>query len=294
MHEVRASYLFASPYTSVIYSDLYKHDDYVKMIINSGFAGVNWSPELRDTNSEADLMRRLQTIMMSSHMNANCWYLDLPPWLQYDRDKNQAGVLLPNHAELEQTVRELVNLRMSLIPYLYASFAKYHYEGTPVFRALAMDYPEDAAVYKIDDQYMMGDVIMCAPFLNGAMEREVYFPEGVWYDFNNNKKYEGGKSYTISMSLNEVPMFIKDNSILPLAAPLQYVDENSVFEITCNVYGNPQNKVQLFEDNSFNLDYESGLYNWVDLSWNGKKIDVSKTGSYKGNLYKFKGFQTID
>lgn len=294
MHEVRASYLFASPYTSVIYSDLYNNADYVKMIINSGFSGVNWSPELRDSKGEADLIRRMQMTMMSSHMDANCWYLDLPPWLQYNRQKNQKGELLPNHKELEALAKKVVETRMSLIPYLYGEFAKYHYEGIPVFRGLAMDFPNDEKAYKIEDQYMMGDIIMCAPFLDGAMEREIYFPAGVWYDFNTNKKYEGGKSYKIAMGLDEAPMFVRDNSILPLAVPLQYVDRNSVFELTCNVYGSPKVNARLFEDDTFNLDYRNGAYNWVDLNWNGKKVSVSKNGKYKGDSYRLKDFKLIN
>ncbi len=31
-------------------------------IVSSGFSGVNWSPEIRETSNEADLIRRLQTI----------------------------------------------------------------------------------------------------------------------------------------------------------------------------------------------------------------------------------------
>jgi alpha-D-xyloside xylohydrolase len=32
---------------------------------------------------------------------------------------------------------------MSLMPYLYAAYADYHYKGIPPFRALVMDYPAD-------------------------------------------------------------------------------------------------------------------------------------------------------
>jgi hypothetical protein len=45
--EARASYLFAAPYSAVLYTDMYSHGDFVRMIVNSGFSGLNWSPEVR-------------------------------------------------------------------------------------------------------------------------------------------------------------------------------------------------------------------------------------------------------
>lgn len=286
MFDVRASYLFASPFTSVLYSDMYDLHDYVRMICNSGFAGVNWSPELRETSSDSELIRRMQTTLMSSHMVANCWYLDLPPWLQYNTEKNVKHELLPNAKELEASAKKLIDLRMSLLPYLYSAFAKYHFDGTPPFRALVLDYPEDKNVWRIDNEYMMGQSILCAPFIDSALSREIYFPEGTWHDFNNNKKYEGGKRYNIKMSLDEIPMFVKDNTILPLTRPVNFVTPSTTFEINCRVYGNPQMPIELFEDNSFNFDFENGKFNWVTISFSGNKINSSRKGNYNAKLYE--------
>jgi len=286
MFDVRASYLFASPYTSALYSDMYDLPDFVRMIANSGFAGLNWSPELRETSSDAELIRRMQTTLMSAHMVANCWYLDLPPWLQYNTDKNVKHELLPNAIQLQAIAKKLIDLRMSLLPYLYSAFANYHFSGMPPFRALVLDYPDDKNVWRIDDEYMMGESILCAPFIDSAFGREVYFPKGEWYDFNTNKKYEGGKSYLIHMTLNEIPMFIKANTILALAAPVEFVNPSTEFKINCRVYGNQTSPIKLFEDNSFNFDFEKGKFNWVEISNSNDKIIVKRKGNFAGKLYK--------
>ena len=286
MFDVRASYLFASPYTSALYSDMYDLHDFVRMIINSGFAGVNWSPELRETSSDAELIRRMQTTMMSAHMVANCWYLDLPPWLQYNTEKNVRHELLPNAKELEATAKKLIELRMSLLPYLYSSFAQYHFTGTPPFRALVLDYPNDKNVWRIDDEYMMGESILCAPFIDSFFMRKVYFPEGMWYDFNSNKKYEGGKTYTINMPLNKIPMFVKANTILPLAEPVENVIPSTVFHITSRVYGNPGAPARLFEDDGYRFGFEKGNYNWLEISISGNKTIVKRTGNFRQKLYE--------
>jgi alpha-D-xyloside xylohydrolase len=285
LFDVRASYLFASPFSSVLYSDMYDLHDYVRMIVNSGFAGINWSPELRETSSDAELIRRMQTTLMSSHMVANCWYLDLPPWLQYNTGKNVKHELLPNARQLEATAKNLIDLRMSLLPYLYSAFAEYHFNGTPPFRALVLDYPTDSNVWRIDDEYMMGNSILCAPFIDSSFVRTVYFPKGTWYDFNNNKTYEGGKSYVVNMSLDQIPMFVKANTVLPLADRVGFVTPATVFNIRCRIYGNQPQPCRLFADNTFNFDYEKGAYNWITVSANGSKITATTKGNYKSKLY---------
>jgi alpha-D-xyloside xylohydrolase len=291
--DVRSSYLFAAPYPAVLYSDMYNHADFVRMNVNSGFAGVNWSPELRETSNEADLIRRLQTITLSAQMVVNGWYLNMPPWLQYDVNKNAKHEWLANHRQLEEKARKLINLRMSLLPYLYSAFARYYFEGIPPVRALVLDYPDDAQVARIDDQYMLGESILCAPFIDSASTRTVYLPKGIWYNFNNNKKYEGGRSYTVTMSLDEIPIFIKDNTILPLADPVQFITPQTILNVTCKVYGKPGRPLQLFEDNSFNYDYTQGTCNWLQLAWNGQKGTVSRNGKYKGRLYNIKNWQVM-
>jgi alpha-D-xyloside xylohydrolase len=288
--EVRSSNIFSSPYPSALYSDMYEHEDFVRMIPNSGFSGLLWSPEVRETKSGADLIRRAQSSMMSAHFVFNAWYLSNPPWLQFDIEKNNRDEFLPDSKELEAIIRKLAELRMSLIPYLYSAFAKYHFEGIPPFRALVLDFPTDPAVYSIDDQFMIGESILAAPFLDGASKRTVYFPEGIWYDFNTNRKYEGNKSYEIEMPLEQIPLFVKEGTILPIAKPVQYVTPSTVFEITCHTYGKACHVTQLFEDNDYTNDYKNGAFTWLTLEWNGKTGKISRAGNYPVHRHKVVGW----
>lgn len=291
--EVRASHLFAAPYGAVLYSDMYEHADYVRMLLNSGFSGLNWSPEVRQTVSEDDLIRRIQTTLMSPHMIVDCWFLNNPPWFHYVKEKNNNNEVLPNYLELEGMVKKLVELRMRLIPYLYAAFARYHFEGVPPFRSMILDFPDDKEVWKIEDQYMMGDDLMCAPFLNGVSERDVYFPEGEWFDFNSRKKYEGGKRYHIQMSLDEIPLFVKSGTILPLADPVEYITPKTVFNVSCLVFGDPVKSTVLFEDDGETFNFEKGSFNSVELSWNNHKGKVVRHGNQKRQLYKITNWRNF-
>ncbi len=288
--DVRSSQAFAAPYAASLYSDMYDHSEFVRMISNAGFSGLLWSPEIRETKSEADLIRRAQTGVMSAQLLFNSWYLSNPPWLQFDMDKNNRDEFLPDAKELESKIRKLLELRMSLIPYLYSAFASYHYQGIPPFRALVVDYSGDEATYKIDDEYLVGENLLAAPFLDGASKRTVYFPAGTWYDFNTDKKYEGEKSYEIEMSLDEIPLFVKEGTILPLAKPVQYITRNTLFEITCHIYGNNCRSATLFEDDSYTFGFRENQFNRVLLAWNGKKGTVAKTGNYQPEKFKIVGW----
>ena len=190
------------------------------MIVNSGFGGLIWSPEVRESKSINDLMRRTQTAVLSAQALFNSWYLKHPPWLQIDIDKNNKDSLMANAAEVETDIKKLLNFRMSLIPYLYNAFADYRFKGIPPFRALVMDYPDDKNTFNISDEYLIGEGILAAPLTGEDMERKVYLPAGTWYDFNTNKKYEGGASYAIKNSTTDIPIFIKAGTILPLTSLL--------------------------------------------------------------------------
>lgn len=98
---------------------------------------------------------------------------------------------------MENITRTLVNHRMRLLPYLYNAFAHYRMEGIPPFRPLIMDFPNDNRLYDLSDQYMMGDNLMVAPLLDDSGKRTVYFPEGIWYNFNTHERYEGGREYEV-------------------------------------------------------------------------------------------------
>lgn len=292
--DVRASNAFASSYPAALYSDTYEHEEYIRMIPNSGFSGMIWSPEVRESNTIRDFMRRSQTAVLSAQTLYNSWYLQNPPWLQINKEKNNKGELMDNAKEVEADIRKLLNFRMSLIPYLYNAFADYHFKGIPPFRALVVDYPEDEDTYNLSDEYMIGSGILAAPLTEKAEQREVYLPAGTWYDFNTNQKYEGGKKYTIKPSLNQLPIFIKSGTILPLAKPVEYVAPDTKFEVTCYVYGNANTQANLFEDDGVTFNYDKGAYNTVNLLWNNGKGTLKRNGQFKTTRYTVKNWQVIN
>lgn len=217
--QVRNSGAFAASYPFVLYSDLYDHKDFIRALCTSGLSGLLWCPELREGKSKEDLLRRLQTVVFSALSMVNAWYIDGVPWEQLGCREEAA---------------ELLRLRMRLVPYLYSAFYLYRETGKPPVRPLVADYSGDPATYRCDDQYLLGDVFLVAPMVAGEEERKVYLPQGGWYDFWTNEKLEPGEH---TVRTGNIPVFVKEGSLLPLAEPASYLGEDTVFELELRKYG---------------------------------------------------------
>lgn len=234
---VRSSGALAAPYPFVLYSDLYDHRDFVRALVNSGFSGLLWCPEVRDAASEQDLVRRLQTVVFSPLAMVNAWYIKNPPWKQIDQKKNNAGELTANWQSLETRCRAIIEDRMRLIPYLRSAFARYALDGTPPFRALALDNPEDEVLHEVDDEYMVGDRMLVAPLFAGEEHRKVVLPKGKWHNFWTGEPVEGGRSYTVASTEENIPVFVKSGSIVPLGGVASTTRDPATRALTIAVFG---------------------------------------------------------
>jgi alpha-glucosidase (family GH31 glycosyl hydrolase) len=80
-----------------------------------------------------------------------------------------------------------------------------------------MQFPKDPKTWEIEDQFMLGDEILVAPRMAAASSRSVYFPMGIWTDLRTNKTYNGRQTAQIDFRDDELPLFVKNGNILPLA-----------------------------------------------------------------------------
>ncbi len=276
---VRSSHALAAPYPFVLYSDLYDHRDFLRGVVNMGFSGLLWCPEVRDAKSEEDLLRRIQAVVFSPQALINAWYIKNAPWKQWRTEDNNNDQFLADADALTATVRGLFELRMALVPYLYAAFARYAQSGTPPFRALVLDYPDDPETYAVDDAWLVGDRLLVAPVTAGQTTREVYLPHGTWQDFDTGAVYAGGQKHTLDVPVTKIPVFVKAGSILPLAHPTLHAADPAALNLTVRVYGDGSLPCTLFEDDPETYAFETGAYNTAEIRWDGEKALLTRTGT---------------
>ena len=114
--------------------------------------------------------------------------------------------------------------------------------------------------------------------------REVYLPEGAWYDFWTNKYYEGGQTIIASAPIEIIPLYVKAGSILPMTQHMQYVDEVSNAPLELYVYPGKDTEFELYEDDGKSYGYEEDEFAITKITWTDKNRDLvigKPIGSYK-------------
>lgn len=192
LSEIRSIGALSAPYPFVLYSDLSDIKSFLTGVVNSGFSGILWTPEVRGCETKKELLRRLQMVTFSVQCLINAWNCPDIPWLEFD---------------CVDEVREILSVRQKLIPRLKAAFDKYHDTGIPPVRALVMDYTDDTETHSIDDEYLFCEDLLVAPFTDFESDsRDVYLPAGEWVDFFTGKPVPSGHfPYTSA----NIPVFRK-------------------------------------------------------------------------------------
>ncbi len=282
----RASNGGGSSFPYVIYNDYYSHEDFITALINSGFIGVLWTPEVRGSKTSEEWLRRMQTVCFSPMAMINAWSDGTKPW---------------SFPDVENDVRYYTTLRMELIPYFYSEFAKYHFEGTPPFRGMALEPGFDtkskqelvdqnlsnnpyleAVTREIKDQYMAGEYLLIAPLFTGQTTRKVVLPKGKWYDFYTGKLAGEGEVITVTPGLSRIPVFVKDGGIIPMMPPALHAPAaGEKFDLEIRYYGTKSGRYMLYDDDGETFDYEKGMYSWREI-----KVEPGKNGKPSGTISK--------
>ncbi|MGG3571040.1 TIM-barrel domain-containing protein [Bacillus gobiensis] len=165
-------------------------------------------------------------------------------------------------AEAEGIVKQAINQRYKLLPYIYSA-AKQTTEGNgSLMRPLVMDYTTDPNVYGIEDQWMFGPNMLVAPIsLEGMSKRSIYLPEGTWYDWSTQKTFAGGQSIEHEADLSTIPVFVKEGAIIPQREVQNYTNEKAPTEITLKAYpkqNGTASSFTLYEDDGQTYKYENG------------------------------------
>lgn len=285
--QVRSSGALAAPLPFVLYSDLYDHKQFIRGVVNSGFSGLLWCPEVRDCANGDDLLRRLQTVVFSAHALINSWRIPSPPWKQTDIEKNLAGETMDTATYYTEECRKLFALRMSLLPYLYSAFVEYSHTGKPPIRALVLDYPEDMEARMVDDEYLFGDSMLVCPLTyEDGTSRKVYLPQGRWYNFFTGEEAEGGQMFEIHAAYDEIPVFVKDGAMIPVANPVLHIDKDTVFEMTVKIFGEADGRFVIYEDDFDTFAYEEKQKQIVIEKHPGSELTI-QAESGKMSRYRF-------
>ena len=144
-------------------------------------------------------------------------------------------------------------------------YYKSYSEGIPVFRPMVMEFPKDMNVVDMYTEFMFGDNILIAPVLHeGEREKSIYLPAGNWYNYFTHEKYVGGTYYCIEVALEDIAVFVKEGSIIPVYKEhINFIGEKHL-EITLEIFKG-QGKLTYYEDDGISLEYKKGKFNIYEI-----------------------------
>lgn len=126
--------------------------------------------------------------------------------------------------EAVEVTRVFSQLKMRLMPYLYAAALESAAGGTPVMRPMALAYPQDPAVAYLDRQYMLGPDILVAPVFSADGDVEFYLPEGGWTHLLTGERVTGGSWRRERHAFTSLPIYVRDGTVLPWGARVDRPD----------------------------------------------------------------------
>lgn len=168
-------------------------------------------------------------------------------------------------------------LRYELMPYIYSLAGKVWAEDASIMKPLAFGFPEDKAVWDVMDQYLFGDSLMICPVTTPGEYveednrevwkhdgREVYFPQGCdWHDYWTGEIHKGGSRCQVAVSLDRIPIYVKDGSVIPKRKPALSTEEQTD-EIQYVAYGEG-GCFDLYEDAGDGYGYEKGEFSMTRI-----------------------------
>ncbi|SKB74464.1 alpha-D-xyloside xylohydrolase [Lachnospiraceae bacterium] len=189
----------------------------------SGFSF--WSHDISGFESTAtpDLYKRwAQFGLLSSHSRLHGSDTYRVPWI-FDEESNDV-------------VRKFVNLKCSLMPYIFRMAVIAHEKGTPVMRPMPFEFPSDPGCRYLDLQYMFGESLLVAPIFNEDSRAEFYLPNGTWKNLLDDEILEGGRWYVQKYDYMHMPLFVRENTLLPVGGNTEVPDYDYLKGLTLKYY----------------------------------------------------------
>jgi len=200
-------------------------------------------------------------------------------------------------------IEKFIKLRYRLMPYIYSLAGAAWLENGTIMRSLFFDFGEDKKSYEIRDEFLFGKNILVCPVTepmyyragnekieNADRSRICYLPAGAdWIDFWSGEYFTGGRSIKRQAPLDQIPLFIKAGTVLPMKEGMQYAEDKREEPVILHIFPGKDSSFTLYEDEGNNYLYEEGKFQTISLDWKDNEsmlIIGEKKGDYAGSFSK--------
>ncbi|MCU0548215.1 MAG: glycoside hydrolase family 31 protein [Leptolyngbya sp. Prado105] len=231
----------------------------ISTVLGLGLSGIPYTgPDIGgfQGNPSAELyLRWFQMATFLPFYRTHCAISDLPraPWTYGE--------------PYLSIIRSFVELRHQLMPYLYTLAWETTQKGYPIVRPLFWLDWQNASLWDVDDAFCLGNQLLIAPIVEaGVKARSLYLPKGSWYSFWNDTLSEGEQSIEVEASLEELPVFVKAGTVLPMEKEGQLI---------LHLYPLATGESESYMYSDAGDGYEAGRVDRFHLSRTATDIEVS-------------------
>ncbi|PAB59694.1 TIM-barrel domain-containing protein [Anaeromicrobium sediminis] len=190
--------------------------------------------------------------------------------------------------ETKDILKNMIEIRYSLIPYIYSEYMKAILNRDMYFMPLSFVYG-DAMSKRVENQLLLGDSLMVAPvYEENSLGRYVYLPEDMllWkarrYDERSYEVMKKGHAY-IDVPLEEAPIFIRKNKMLVLGNPAKNVDSMDNSSVHVIAFVEHRATYTLYDDDGLTKEFKEGKYSEIEIVIEKKDEDFEVTIENFGN-----------
>ena len=196
------------------------------------------------------------------------------------------------HADpVKSIARKFIQLRYDMLPYNYSLAFENALYGTPLMRPLAMAYGE-SDWFENADSYLWGDGLLVSPVTSANQTVwPTKLPEGVWFDFFSDTKYQGGQTVNYPLSQDNFPVWVKAGSFMPMTDGLSRTEQFDARKIEMHYWHDNSvnsSSYTYYEDDGKNpASVKKGLYTKLLLNASvddkaALTLTLDSEGSYIG------------
>ena len=195
-------------------------------------------------------------------------------------------------AEALDNIRGSLRLRYKLLAYWYTLFYEYSTVGTPVIQPMFMQYCNDSATYRLENQFHVGDGIMVAAITRPSQRNvSVYFPRARWYDLHTYTEMMETGRVNVKTQENYVPAFIKGGNIITLQERQRRSSEmmkQDPFTLVVALGKELEATGKIFVDDGRSFGYKDGEYleGIIEFKDGRLRYSVAHQGRFDNIIWK--------
>lgn len=194
--------------------------------------------------------------------------------------------MYPDHF---QAMRELVQLRYQLHPYIYTAARETYDAGISLVRPMYYDYPDNNLAYQYKHQYMFGNDILVAPVTQAVSDtsllakQSLWLPAGDWFEWDTGTLLKGDREITRHYSQTEIPLLVKAGSIIPMYPKISHLQQE-VKEWVLTIVPGDAGETRIYEDAGEDLGYKNSQYAFTKIKHWQKDNQITKKINTEANL----------